>query len=325
MPALGRNAAAAIVDRAAARYFAARRAAVPGFARRHFGLGGSLRIHRRAFGWDLLRAPANLALAIPHVLSRGGGWAARRLGFPAAGDWLAGRQVLRDTDVAREVRWLVMTELLELPYRAADGRTATRDALAEAVLADPQVSALLAEAAEAAAGRGADPAFRARLEESLAEYAGSRAAAAEITTALVTLGAGAALFHQATPGVVALGPAVAAALAQSAAIAAFPLGATLGGLWYGVFPAAAGAGLVAGTTAALAGVAAIVTAFAGIVADPVQTALGLHQRRLFRLIDALEVEFGGAAGAGFTAHEHYVARLVDLADILAGVIRAVRG
>jgi hypothetical protein len=55
-----------------------------------------------------------------------------------------------------------------------------------------------------------------------------------------------AAFHQLTPGTLTLGPVLAAALAQQAAIASFPLGAGLGGLWYGLFPAAPSAGLVAG-------------------------------------------------------------------------------
>jgi hypothetical protein len=72
----------------------------------------------------------------------------------------------------------------------------------------------------------------------MATYAGTRAAA-EITTALLSVGAGAVVVKQATPGVMTIGPALA-------------------------------------------------VAFAGILADPVQRKLGLHQRHLLRLIDALE-------------------------------------
>ena len=67
----------------------------------------------------------------------------------------------------------------------------------------------------------------------MATYTGTRAAAAEITTALMTIGAGAVAVKQATPGIITLGPALAAAMAQQVAIASFPLGATLGSLRYG--------------------------------------------------------------------------------------------
>jgi hypothetical protein len=83
-----------------------------------------------------------------------------------------------------------------------------------------------------------DAAFRERLEETLEAYAGTRVAAAEIATSLMTLGAGAITIQKVTPGVMSLGPALAAALAKPAAVASFPLGAAAGGLWYGLFPAA---------------------------------------------------------------------------------------
>ena len=72
--------------------------------------------------------------------------------------------------------------------------------------------------------------------ERLAVYTESRSAASELTTAAVSVAVGATAFKQLTPGVVSLGPALATAPAQQAAIASFPLGAGLGSLWYGVFP-----------------------------------------------------------------------------------------
>jgi hypothetical protein len=48
-------------------------------------------------------------------------------------------------------------------------------------------------------------------------YAGTRAAAAEIATSLMTVGAGAVALQKVTPGVMSLGPTLAAALAQNAA------------------------------------------------------------------------------------------------------------
>ncbi len=216
-----------------------------------------------------------------------------------------------------------MTELLRQPFADGD-REAREDALAEAILAHPRVQELLAAAGAAAAAHSEDPAFRARLDAALTEYAGTRAAAAEITTGLLTLGGGAVAFKQLTPGALALGPAIAASLAHGAAVSSFPLGATAGGLWYGMFPVAASPALVAGATAGVMGVAALAAAFAGMVADPVQRALGLHARRLNGLIDALEAGFAGGDGAGFVAYDLYVARLLDLSDVLLGVARAFR-
>lgn len=268
----------AAVDRAARTYFAERRSRVDAFARDRFGLRGALRLHRAALGWDIARAPLNLALAPKLVATRLAAHAAHAAGAGDAARWLRHRRVLFTTDVSRAVERAVITELLELLWAAdgdGDGDTAgseRRDALADAILAEPEVRRRIA-AAETA-------------QRSLSEYVGGRTAVAEFTVALETLGLGAAAFQQAMPGILSLGPAVAAALAHQAAVAAFPLGVSAGAIWYGLFPVAAPPALAVGATAGLAGLAAVAVAFAGVLADPLQVRAGLHQRRPLRLIDA---------------------------------------
>lgn len=321
--ALAPEAADTIVAEAARDYFAGCRDRVGPFVDANFSLAGSARLHRRAVGWDLLRAPANLALSLPQVGLKLGAAAARGLGRRAAADRLDRQNLFLQTAVARELRWRLMTELLRQPFEDGD-RVARADGLAEAILAHPRMQELLEAAGAATAAHSEDPAFRDRLDAALTEYAGTRAAAAEITTGLLALGGGAMAFKQLTPGALALGPAIAASLAHGAAVASFPLGATAGGLWYGLFPAAASPALVAGATAGVMGAAALATAFAGMIADPVQRALGLHARRLHALIDALEAGFAGGDAAGFVAYDLYVARLMDLGDVLVGIARAFR-
>jgi hypothetical protein len=312
-----------IVTEAAAAYFDGCRARVRPFVDRNFSALGSVKLHRHALGWDLLRAPANLALSLPQVGLKLGAAAARGLGRKRTAEALGRRDLFLRTAVARELRWRMMTELLRQPY-ADDGREARQDGLAEAILAHPEVQALVAAAGAAAAAHRDDPAFRARLDAALVEYTGARAAAAEITTGLMAIGGGAVAFQQLTPGALALGPAIAASLAHGAAVSSFPLGAAAGGLWYGFFPVAASPALVAGATAGVMGVAALAAAFAGVIADPVQRALGLHERRLLALIDALEAAFTGGDTRGFVAYDLYVARLIDLGDLLLGAARAFR-
>ena len=321
--ALAPDVADAIVAEAAKAYFAGCRERVGPFVDANFSFAGSARLHRHAFGWDLLKAPANVALSLPQVGLKLGAAAARGLGRRKTAAALDRRNLFLQTAVARELRWRMMTDLLRQPYQDGD-RVAREDGLAEAILAHPRVQELLAAAGSATAAHSEDAAFRARLDAALTEYAGTRAAAAEIATGLLALGGGAMAFNQLTPGALALGPAIAASLAHGAAVASFPLGATAGGIWYGLFPAAASPALVAGATAGVMGVAALATAFAGVVADPIQRALGLHERRLGALIDALEQGFAGGDAAGFVAYDLYVARLMDLSDVLLGIARAFR-
>jgi hypothetical protein len=173
-----------IVRDAVQRYIESRRGRIEAFVDRHFTLTGSVALHRRALGWDLLRAPANLFLAGPALGTKLLAWAARRGGMKGVAAWFAGRRLLLETEVAREIEWLVATELLEIPCRRRD-RVSYRDAIAETILADERAAALLAAPA------GADPDFRQRLAAAVETYLGSRTAMAEIATGFVAAGLGA--------------------------------------------------------------------------------------------------------------------------------------
>ncbi len=316
--------ARAAVEDGIARYFADRQARVRPFVDRHFSLAGSLALHRAALGLDVLRAPANLVLAGPHAGLHAAGLLAVKLGAKRLARAAKGRSLLLRTDVARQTEWLILTELLELPCRQR-GRQSDRDALAETILSDPRVTETAAMLLAPVGARGDDPAFRARLTEAMASYAGTRAAAAEITTSLLTLSTGALAVKHFTPGAVSLGPALAAILAQQAAVASFPLGAGLGSIWYGLFPVVPSVTLIAGLTGGLMLAASGAAAFAGIVADPVQRRLGLHERRLRRMLRALERQMRDPAAPAFAVRDQYVARLLDLFDLLGSAWRLAHG
>ena len=310
-PYFGPEEADAAVRRAVARYIRSRREMAPDFVRRNFRLRGTLALHRRAVGRDLLRAPANLALAGPNLALEAAARLAERGGYAGAAAGLRRGRKVFVTDVAREIEWRLFTELLELPYEQP-GRRSERDALAEEIARDPAVGALLDRLSAAAA----QPGFKAWAAQVAERYGEARLAVADLAASLVSVGIGAAAFRQWTPGALSLGPVAAQALAQQAAIAGFPLGTTAGGLWYGFFPAKASVAATAGFIGALVLLPAMLTAFAGVVADPVQARLGLHDRRLFRLLDALEACLLDEAGPGFNPREPWVARLLDLVDLL---------
>lgn len=301
---------------AAKGFFADRRARVPEFVRQTFGLRGTLRLHRHALGWDLLKAPANVALSPVFLAVRLSAAAAKAVGAQGLAQWLGARRILLPTSVARETERRIVLGLLELPWADQAGRS-DRDALAEAILAQPALAALIHPDPAAPIG--------ARVAAKLQDYTGTRSAVAEMTTALGTLGAGALAFHALTPGMLSLAPALSALIAHQAALAAFPLGGAIGSIWLGLFPASASPLLSAAVILLLALAGAIAAAFAGLVADPVQVRAGIHQRRLLRLIDALEHEFTGEGRQAFAAREHYLARLMDLADAGVSSLGLIRG
>jgi len=309
--------ARAVVRDIARRYLASRRECVDAFVDRHFSLTGTLRLHRQAIGWDLLRVPANLLLSPATLAVSVASRIAARLGLARTAAWLDWHRPFYDTVVAREVSWLVTTELLQLPC-VQPRRTYTEDSLADIILSDPRVAGRICVddvlPAEA----------RARVATAISGYAGARAATAEIATGSIAAGMGALWVKHATPGMVTLSSVVANIVAQQAAIAAFPLGAGLGTWWYGMYPVAPSAELLATTIGAFAVVGALFAVFSGIVTDPLQRLIGLHRRRLLRLIGALEDALCGDGEGRFPLRDHYVARLIDLLDLSAALLRTVR-
>jgi hypothetical protein len=123
---------------------------------------------------------------------------------------------------------------------------------------------------------------------------------------------------------ISMAPGVANAVARTTAVAEFPLGQAIGGLWYGIFPTGASPLLFAASVAILIMIGSVFGAFAGVLADPVQSRLGIHRRRLMRLIDTLEVELCGPGDKPFVVREHYYARLLDLWDIVGSAFRLFR-
>jgi hypothetical protein len=308
-----------IVDDGIKRYFDARRAMVGPFVDRNFSLRGSLRLHRGAIGWDIARAPLNLALAAPQVGLLLAAKAARSLGAPGTAARLGNTRLIVHTSVDKEMAWLLHADLLELPFREGE-REATKDALAETIMADPRVVEAMSSAIEAIVARGDDPGLRQRLEAAMTEYTRTRAAATEIATALFSLGAGALALKKLTPGAISLGPLLAASIARQAAIVSFPLGTTLGSIWYALFPAVPSILMVTALTGGLLAASSVASAFAGVVADPVQRRLGVHQMRLRRMLDALERQMGDPEAPGFIVHDHYVARLMDVLDVAGAMV-----
>jgi len=305
-----------VIEAAAARYVEGCRERLDPFIDRHFSLRGSLRLHRHAVGWDLLRAPFNVVVAIPqlaaHILAAGG--RRTKLTRPAA-ERLARINLFLTTRVGREVGWLIMSDLLRLPV--SDGkRVSETDAFAEEVMKDPRVARSVERAAAVLEEHAGDEAFFGRLDEKLRVYTNTRAAAADMVTVLTMVGAGAGAINKFTPGAMTLVPALSAALAQHLAISNFWLGSFLGSGYYAVFPAAASPALIAGTAGTVLAVGAVLTAFAGVLTDPLQRRMGLHKRRLTKLLNALEKELVGRVPDRMALHDHYVARVLDLVDMM---------
>ena len=296
-------------------YFAARRQHVAPFVEKHFSLQGALRINREALGIDLLRAPANLLWAMPYLGIQSSAFLLRKARLRKLSDWLAKAPPGFRTRVQQEIEWLVRTELFELPFAYGE-RCFDHDALLSAILAQPELSGLLVDHLQHINELAGKSHFQERLTQQFLAYADTRVAAADLACGVMTLSAGAVVFKQLTPGAMSTGSALAAAIAQQSAISHFMFGSTLGSVYYSVFPASASLGLLAATTGGVLAALGMLSAFSGVVTDPLQKQFGVHQRRLFRLIDALEAQFIEDSVKHFRPKDHYIARIFDFFDVL---------
>ena len=277
-------------DDAVRSYAAACRARIPGFVARHFGWRGSLRLHRSAIGLDLLRAPLNVLLVGPTLFLRLAGLACGWLGWRRAAGWLAARHLFVETDLARRMADLVLSELLRVD--------------------DP--------------GWALPPESRAKVRDLIAEYLAARHAVAEFAAGFVTVAVGLVLVQALTPSAITLGPLLAREFAQREAIEGFWLGPWAGAIWHGWYPAHASWGETIATTAMVMACFALVATFMGLVTDPVLQSLGVHRRRLGHLVDTLERVALGDRDASLGLPDLYVARLTDVVDVILLTMRMTR-
>jgi hypothetical protein len=303
------------VDKGIEAYITSRRARIPLFIDQHFSFRGALALHRKTFGRDVYKYPVNLVWGLPVALVHGAADLLAKAGAPRPAHWLHRIPRGIPTVLQQELQWLLYTELLELPYGQED-RVAHRDALLESILAEPEIAALCDAYLTHLQSIADQPAFRAALEQHLAEYGKTRGAVSELAGSLLNLVAGYAALSKATPGALSAGTAAATAIAQHLAITNFWLGSTVGAWYYAVFPIAASAGLVAATTGLMLAAGGVVTALAWIVLDPLLATTGLHRRRLDRFVTSLGEELRGSRGGAYRVRDHYIARVFDVLELL---------
>lgn len=306
-----------IVDESVMRYFDKRREGTPAFIDRHFSWGGAWKLNSRAFGPDIYRAPLNVALLGPALGAKLAAKGLDKLGQDERAEALRKIRFHFKTDVNEQLEWLIHTDLLEIPY-AQGPRSTQRDALAEEIFTHPEMNEALSKAVNAAVD-AAGPKNRDELERLLFAYMETRAANAEVVNLAVCLLAGGLIAHQVTPGALSLAPSLSSTLAHSSAVSSFPLGSGLGSAWYSAFPVAPSAALAVGSTAGVLAIASLVTAFSGLISDPVQRSLGLHERRLLLFLDTLEQNVLFDETNHLKVRDHYVGRIIDLFDALAAV------
>lgn len=307
------------VEAGARQYFHECRERVPKFVREAYSLKGALHTNRNALGWDMLRAPLNLFWAVPYLGIQLSSIAFNKAGIRPLGRLLGKTSPGFQTDVQKEIDWLIRTELLELPVEQA-GRHSNKDRLLETILNQPILSELMKARLEKIDHTLRNNEFEQTLIRELNSYGGARVAAADLTCSVMNISAGAIFFKKLTPGAITSGSALAASVAQQSAISNFIFGDALGSVYYSIFPVQPSLSLVFGATTGVLVAMGVISAFSGVIADPFQRLTGTHQRRLHKVINSLERNFDTTGASGFHPKDHYVARIFDLFDFMKIVV-----
>jgi hypothetical protein len=305
------------VNDGVAAYIADRRVAIDEFVDNHYSFKGAWQLNKNAMGWDIAKAPANLLWMPVHFLSTLGKLSANKMGWTRASTLLSGVPAGFRTKVESEVEWLVYTEFLHLPV-VQKARQSESNLLMEFILNNSDLSQYFGDKLAVIHEIAQYDENRQKMEQKLHRYLNSRKAAAEITASLVAASANFAAHKSLSVGAIGIGQTVAAAFAYHSAVSSFAFGSSLGGLYYSVFPASVSAGLLVSVTGGIAAALGVIAAFGGIVADPMQRKLGLHQKKLHKLLDSIEKQFAKASD-DYNLKDEYAARVLDLIDLLAVV------
>ncbi|MGO1749254.1 MAG: DUF6635 family protein [Marinobacter sp.] len=294
-------------------YFDACRARIPAFIDRHFHYPGALETNRMALGWDMLRAPINLLWAPVYALAcLVKVLTPKRTGLM----WLHGLAnripAGFTTRVQQHISHLILVDLLN------NGQEGF-------LLEDSSLEAYLIEALEAVYERHTykpvdHQQFSTLIEpliaDALSQYRITRTASADITNSISCTVLGAFAFQKFTPGGIGLGVVLASMLAKTLAAQDFIFGETIGGWYYSWFPPEPSLATTTSVMVAVMASLAAFAAFSGVIFDPVQAAVGLHRRRLHKLLDHLQRDVALSTQSSFRPKDQFVARILDMFDMI---------
>lgn len=290
------------------RYFDDCRARVPTFIDRHFHYPGAITTNRRALGWDMLRAPINLLWAPIYALA-----CLTKILLPRRTGliWL---HSLADrvpagftTRVQHHISQLILVELLN---------NGQESPLLERYLVEALEAVYDRHNCESIDHQKFSELVHPLIADTLSQYRVTRTAAADITNSIGCTVLGAFAFQKFTPGGIGLGVVLASMVAKTLAARDFILGETIGGWYYSVFPPEPSLATTASVMVTVMAALAAFAALSGVIFDPVQAAIGLHRRRLHKLLDHLQQDVTLSTQNSFRPKDQFVARILDTFDMV---------
>jgi hypothetical protein len=290
------------------RYFDDCRARVPAFIDRHFHYPGAMATNQMALGWDMLRAPINLLWAPVYALV-----CLLKILVPKRTGlmWLHGlaNRVPAGftTRVQQHISHLILVDLLN---------NGQESSLLEGYLIEALEAAYERRTCKPVEHQRFSTLIEPLVADALSQYRMTRTASADITNSISCTVLGAFAFQKFTPGGIGLGVVLASMLAETLAAQDFLLGETLGSWYYSGFPPEPSLATTASVMIAVMGSLAAFAAFSGVIFDPAQAAVGLHRRRLHKLLDHLQRDVTLSTQSSFRPKDQFVARILDMFDMI---------
>lgn len=273
-----------------ARYMADCRSRIPAFVSANYGWPAAVALNRRALGTDILVAPFNFLMGFPNFVLQLAAILLRLTGWRRPASALAGLHLGWPTAVQRTISDRLATDLLQVARGPADPGHSVRQRI------------------------------RVAADEPVRRYVQTRNVAADITAGSIAAALGLLLLHQFTPGSISVGAAVAQVVAREQAVAGFPLGETLGQLFYAAVPVTPSVATLAVVFLVVTVTIAVVAALSGLIHDPLQAMTGIHRRRLHRMLDAVEASARTARGDTYRPRDTFFGRVYDLVDWVKGLL-----
>jgi hypothetical protein len=308
------------IDNGIKKYITECRENVEPFVDNTFSFSKAWEVNKKALGKDLLKAPANALWTPLYFLGTSLGKGLKKINLNSAGETLSNLPPGFTTDVELEVQWKVYTEFLKLPFKQED-KEFSGNRLLEIILEDEALAPIIQESMQSISNLTLEKNGENLLTENILEYVDSRKAASELSATLIGTATGYITSRSLNFGAVGLGQTLATSAAYHSAVSTFALGNTLGGVFYSVVPISVSTGAVVLSTGGIAALLGVVSAFGGVIADPIQKKLGLHQKKLNKLVDSLEYQLTSDEKMSLDIKDGYAARVLDVMDFLLTVVR----
>jgi hypothetical protein len=305
------------------RYIASRKLMVYPFTDRNYSFQGSLKIHKKAIGWDLFFVPVNILWSLLKLFAVIFSFLMNKVGLRYISRKLKHLPPSFDTATEKEINWLIYSELLELPFVQGE-RKSTKDALLDEILNDITLKEVVNDLVGEIRTKQGSINFREGIEKKLQEYGTTRVSSSELASNLLLITSSYATLGRASFGALGAGNLVGASIAHSMAVSNFWLGSTIGGWYYAVISVSVPVVVIIPVIGVMIILLAVVSTFIGVFIDPLQSKFGWHQKRLLGLIESFHDDLLSKNNNDYHLKEKYCSRVFDVLDILSIVAKAAR-